>query len=559
MSNEQRAERFERIAASMQVFRNGERDRQPGVRFVKDFAGAWIAKHATRFEAKLKGMAAREALRQQVFGIPVRIPTVEERNAVYLAERTAIHRGNLTAHTLIGGASGSGKSFGIRNVLAQEILRGTRVICFAMKDEDRRLMSDYPGATIVQANNIPINLWQYIGDPTTYYSIVLNEIGRLRSYQPQRIQAGIGYLDRLQRGLKAGEPHFSSQDFAQLLLKESDPILRALGNDFVSLNSLLGKTATVRTGLPFFDEQQIIVIELHKIPPRLADLLCGILLSRLELAAMERGHSTELHTLCVIDEAGVLCRKESGASETFSYVPWVKRFTRRLRSYGIGFIWASQSLTDLEPSIPDNSQNVMVFRCPRPDEARAAQQFLGLPESEIETIQRLEKRECLIRSAGFSQPVRDRIPQGTEQDYPSDGDVEHHMAHFWQRTEPRLIRSPILTESSAISYRETLGESLPTAATTRPSVSASPKPKTMLAEYWEMLREIEIHPEASVAVHYQNLGWSAGRGNRVKHCLVDLGLISSERQKFTNGRPREILILNPTAKELLHENETPRS
>jgi hypothetical protein len=75
-----------------------------------------------------------------------------------------------------------------------------------------------------------------------------------------------------------------------------------------------------------------------------------------------------------------------------------------------------------------------------------------------------------------------------------------------------------------------------------------------LAEHQTFLRELHDNPSASVTEHYRRLQWGAGRGNRVKNQLLEMGLIVIARQRSTAGRPVEILLLTDAAKELLNES-----
>ena len=70
-----------------------------------------------------------------------------------------------------------------------------------------------------------------------------------------------------------------------------------------------------------------------------------------------------------------------------------------------------------------------------------------------------------------------------------------------------------------------------------------------------MLHDIADHPDASITEHYRNLGWSAGRGNRVKEQLLEMRLVICARQQSASGRPRELLAITIKGKDLLHAND----
>src|SRR5207244_2554431 len=113
-------------------------------------------------------------------------------------------------------------------------------------------------------------------------------------------------------------------------------------------------------------------------------------------------------------------------------------------------------------------------------------------------------------------------------------------------------------ETQGLSYLEILGEENPTPTVNTPSAEVKPadtlddKPlENFFDEHRALLRQIAGNPSASITEHYQSLKWSAGRGNRVKNQLLEMGLVTSERQKSNNGRPKEILTLTQKGKSLL--------
>lgn len=78
----------------------------------------------------------------------------------------------------------------------------------------------------------------------------------------------------------------------------------------------------------------------------------------------------------------------------------------------------------------------------------------------------------------------------------------------------------------------------------------SQKIHNAMQEYHEMINEILQNPDASVVAHFRNLGWSAGRGTRVKNEMLTQGLLESDIVKAGQGRPKEILKITSKAKEL---------
>jgi hypothetical protein len=78
----------------------------------------------------------------------------------------------------------------------------------------------------------------------------------------------------------------------------------------------------------------------------------------------------------------------------------------------------------------------------------------------------------------------------------------------------------------------------------------SQKIQNAMQEYHELMNEIFKNPDASVVAHFRNLGWSSGRGSRVKAEMLAQELLESETVKAGQGRPKEILKITNKAKEL---------
>jgi hypothetical protein len=80
----------------------------------------------------------------------------------------------------------------------------------------------------------------------------------------------------------------------------------------------------------------------------------------------------------------------------------------------------------------------------------------------------------------------------------------------------------------------------------------SQKVENALQEYREFMNEILANPGESVVSHYRNLGWSTGKGNRVKAELLTQTLVESETLKSGQGRPKEILKITAKGTELFN-------
>ncbi len=174
-----------------------------------------------------------------------------------------------------------------------------------------------------------------------------------------------------------------------------------------------------------------------------------------------------------------------------------------------------------------------------------------------------------IVSPQCHQPVKIKIPFADLGDYPSESEIAKHMKPLQDSWDARTVFAPIKTDAETkIDFRKILGETPPaTPSTEDPAIPTSTEPAqgtvpfirrpndpVILAEYFAMLRSCETHPDFGAAAHYKALGWSAGRGNRVKIKLIELRWIEAIRiASPKGGRPKETLHLTEKGKGVLDE------
>jgi len=77
---------------------------------------------------------------------------------------------------------------------------------------------------------------------------------------------------------------------------------------------------------------------------------------------------------------------------------------------------------------------------------------------------------------------------------------------------------------------------------------------TLNQDYREFIEELLKNPSEQIGVHYTNLRWSAGKGDRVRKQLKILGMITMRRDRSTGGRPREIYTLSKLGLKTFHQS-----
>ncbi|MGZ5506543.1 MAG: hypothetical protein ACXWJX_14145 [Limisphaerales bacterium] len=260
-----------------------------------------------------------------------------------------------------------------------------------------------------------------------------------------------------------------------------------------------------------------------------------------------------LKRVIVIDEAGNVFDKKLTQNST-GFIPWSERGIRELRATGTGILGGLQVVSDASDSFTGNVDSIFCFRSSNPKEANTAAQLLTLPEACSSEIQKQPVGIGYFRSDGFSRPVKVHTRNFDPGPRPSNEAVTNRMAAEFAVLESETSFAPVTAdETQGLSYLEFLREAVESksAEESDHEPTSDPVPQ-VFGDQKKLLQEIKNHPDASVTEHYQNLKWSAWRGNRVKEQLLILGLIESQRQQSaTGGRPKEILTIKPKAKSLL--------
>ncbi len=117
--------------------------------------------------------------------------------------------------------------------------------------------------------------------------------------------------------------------------------------------------------------------------------------------------------LLVVEEAhNVLHRKfeqersEREAGKGKRLVEQVGRLMMEGRALGIGVMVVDQSPKNLADAVIANTNTKLVFRQEDGDEVKAIGTALGIPEKDWPDLQRLADGECVVKSKGWSSPVK---------------------------------------------------------------------------------------------------------------------------------------------------------
>lgn len=516
--------------------------------------------HAAAAKARLEGMVTTRLVAAQVLrdSMPT-WPAVAPEAGILLGLGLAtgllvwLALEVLNRHMLIVGASGSGKTVFIFALIQELIRHGMRVLFSDYKGEGRRI----PGAMVFRPDQEPTNLLDPVGDEESYRQGWSAEFGRAWGLHAETWTELPELLGRIHKGRKPGDWAASPRDVESVLRvleeREPRPKWRTLRRAFTNLNSLLGPRASIRKGVEIFGRYPVCVHERQGLPPRPLGFLAAVGLLRQQAQATTTGR-TDFRNIYVCDEASL--EHDRSLGETPGYTPPFVRAIRQVRSAGQGIIAAAQEFCELDESTKSNFATLACFRCKGLANGREALRLLELPEDRLGELMNLPVGVAYVRSEGFTRAVKIRVKDPQWEHRPTNEEVARLMAPELARLDREIVRGPDRPAAeSALDYVELLGERATVAESAREADpdGAGEELPLLLEEQLELLREVDAHPGLGVSQHYRNLGWSAGRGQRVRDELVEQGVLVCERSNSANGRPKEVLSLTEKGRRLLHE------
>jgi len=469
-----------------------------------------------------------------------------------------IHIDAITAHLLVFGTTGAGKTTFLAWLIGQLLLRNIRVVFHDHKGEGRRLLRLFPNSIVLRPDQGYCNPLEPVGPPELYWTALFAEFGRAINLHAETWSEAPSILERIHRGLRPGQPFPSLLDFVSILFKlaadEHRAKLITLARGIQSLCPILGKSAGMRKAPDVAGRYSLIIHEYGSLPPRFHRLLTAIRLLRSHAKGLSQGHEHNLKEVFVSDEGALEFGREFAGVAGSAFIPVHKQIVTQNRSFGIGLLAGAQMPSTIDDDVKSNVASLACLRCPHPREAKEIQQMLMLPDEAIPQIMSLPNGSMFVRSVGFSRATMAVFPRVDLGPYLSDREVTELLKSEFARLEADSVFAPAKPENSVpLDCSDILGEKTEPAD---PEASTVPDntPVQFFSVHLAMLREIQSNAKASVTEHNRNLGWSAGRANRVKNQLIDMGLVEVERQKTTHGRPKEILVLADKGKSLLNEN-----
>jgi hypothetical protein len=366
-------------------------------------------------------------------------------------EPARLSRDSLNRHTFVTGATGSGKSQTIRNVLAQASQVGLPWLVVEPAKAEYRLMTARIGADLVFAirpgdpNGVPAGLNPLQPAPgfplQTHVDLVRALfVASFESEEPfpQILSTALTrcYTD-LGWDLVLGEPrepkHPPRYPTLGDLQQVAERVVTEIGYSKEITDNVLGfikvRLASLRlgtTGRMFegghpidFDALMVrnVVFEIEDVgDDRDKAFLMGTVLIRLveHLRVRQRGSpATGLRHLTVFEEAHRLLRRAEQPGPTAHALELFASLLAEIRAYGEGLIIAEQIPSKLLPDAIKNTAVKVVHRLPALDDRQVVGATMNLTDPQSRYLVALNPGTAALFSDGMDFPVLVQMPDGT--------------------------------------------------------------------------------------------------------------------------------------------------
>ncbi|MDF7824371.1 type IV secretion system DNA-binding domain-containing protein [Pontiellaceae bacterium B12227] len=477
---------------------------------------------------------------------------------------------DLTTHALLGGASGSGKTTAASNFL-NALAGKVRTILLDHKTEGLRFVRKVEDSVYIPLERQRWNCLAGAAKQRDYIQFLAAQLTRLLAFVPGTANAVLARLSGLCCGNELPAIADLPAIFANLARKEGRIGLHTASKGFEDIATAFGDWGKVREGHWPFDDHALNVIPLKDVPVSMEHFYISLLFKQLTDRAMSGGHAGTLRRIVYFEEGRGFFGREMEAATASRRVNLQADILTKTRSYGIGNIIGTQSISSIQQTVLDNAGTFLALKTNSEAEGRACCRRLGLDESRYFELLEMDVGTAWVVSPRCPKPVKIRIPFNDLGGYPGEAEIAGMMEPVWSAWDAAAVFSPERTvKDERLDFRELLGEKeepkdrdIPgktdseqeVPSTERPSDPVPDDPE-ILFEYYALLHSCKDNPDLSVSAHYRSLGWSAGRGTRIKESLIELGWIESAVIKTSKaGRP--CMRLHPTATglEVLHESE----
>jgi hypothetical protein len=453
-----------------------------------------------------------------------------------------------TAHTIVGGQSGSGKTTATSHVVRQSLDRGVLGWVPDAKDDYRKLALDY-GFLVLDLSTISLNLLQRQAHLSTLQLITTFNLTFSQAlWSGQNQQAVITkalhavYARLANPTLLDLKREIDTQYSPKLSFSERDQ-LRGVSNRLQQLFDVFPGLATAGDTIPFEDLfTHSVYLPFGQEFGAAGQFLVSILVHHLYLyqrAHQRRGH---LSHLVLIDEG----LQTMGAKQhSIDGMASLSHLQSVVREFGIGLLVTTTNLGLTDPLLKSNAGTIIALRTSSSTEHAEVSKTLGLTPEEARYYQHdLKIGEAIARVPNAPRAILMTIPPPTQEKCVSPDEWAAAIAATRDLVIPAATDngtppSPSVAERER-EIRTPVAQSAPKTETTES------RPIALNANQERLLHSV-VEMIAPVTSHYESLGLHPEDGNTARKQLVLLGLITEEPIVVRSGKGGKAIALLPTS------------
>ena len=357
--------------------------------------------------------------------------------------KMSISSADLTAHTLVAGLTGMGKSTTIRHILSEASV--PFLVIEPAKSEYRNMFVEEEHVRVFTAGDedilpIRINPFELPPNDSLHSHIdslnsILNAAFPMEGPMAALVEQGLvrAYLDAgwdVVIGKAPDNNKIPTMDDFYVALETTIDEQHFKGDYGCNIKSaLLARINSLRIGprgrlfnseIPF-DVKELLskptVIEMRKVgSDETKAFLSGLLLLRIYKFFEQKGFNEGLLNILVVEEAHRLFRKSSdkgnslvGNNTAHQSVQLFENMLAEVRAYGLGIIIADQLPLRLSDGAVKNTNLKIIHRLGALEDAVAMGRSMGLDEKRSAFICRMKRGEALVHCSSVSEPVHVKV------------------------------------------------------------------------------------------------------------------------------------------------------
>ena len=397
----------------------------------------------------------------------VRLGSVFNMGRILTGSKVALGIESLASHTLVVGATGSGKSNTIYKLIDE--LTATRrdemsfMIIEPAKGEYKRMFGHRRNVTVLGTNPAysellkinpfifpkGIHVLEHIDRLIEIFNVCWPMYAAMPAVLKEAVLAtyeSCGW-DMVTSTNMISDDFFPS--FQDLLENLVAVINGSSYSDEVKSNykgSLLTRVKSLTNGLNgmIFASEEVdnsilfdsnVVVDLSRVGAQETKaLLMGILVMRLSEHRMTQATESnqKLHHITVLEEAHNILKSstskvsEDGGDISGKSVEMISNAIAEMRTYGEGFIIADQSPNAVDISAIRNTNTKIIMRLPEESDRRLAGKSAALKDNQLDEIARLPKGVAVVYQNDWVEPILCQVDKftGKEKEYIKDTTVE---------------------------------------------------------------------------------------------------------------------------------------